>query len=141
MMAESGDKRKDLHYPAVRKSFLARARGWGSAKEGIRHWRWQRISAIALVPLSLWFVLTLLSMDGLDYGQARAVVRAPLGLCLMGLFLGSLAFHAVLGIEVVIEDYVAGKALRSILLMLARFAVWFLAAAGFAALLTIAFGQ
>ena len=85
---------------------LARVRGHGSAKEGPRHWWAQRMSAVALIPLTLWFVASLLSLATADYALVVEWVRQPLVTVLLVLLLGALFYHAQLGIQVVFEDYV-----------------------------------
>ena len=85
---------------------LARARGLGSAKEGSHHWWHQRLTAIALVPLSLWFVFSLISMVGADYMTVVYWLRLPFVSVLLILFIVFLFYHTVLGLQVVIEDYI-----------------------------------
>ena len=85
---------------------LARARGLGSAKEGSHHWWHQRLTAIALVPLSLWFIFSLISMVGADYMTVVYWLRLPFVSVLLILFIVFLFYHTVLGLQVVIEDYI-----------------------------------
>ena len=85
---------------------LARVLGTGSAKEGTGHWWWQRLTAIALVPLGLWFVVSLLTLVGSDHGAAVQWLRSPLQAALMVLFVAVAFWHAILGLQVVVEDYV-----------------------------------
>ena len=88
------------------RSPLARAIGLGSAKEGVEHWWLERVSAIALVPLTLWFVASIIAHTGSDYATFIAWLRTPLATILMVLLLISLFYHTALGLQVVIEDYV-----------------------------------
>ena len=85
---------------------LARARGLGSAKAGVGHWWVQRITATALIALGLWFVCTVVALLGSDYEQARAALAEPWNAVLMILFVCTAFWHAQLGLQVVIEDYV-----------------------------------
>ncbi|MBL8298975.1 MAG: succinate dehydrogenase, hydrophobic membrane anchor protein [Rhodanobacteraceae bacterium] len=85
---------------------LKTVRGLGSARSGTRHFIVQRITAVALVPLSCWFVWLALSLVHLDYAGARALIAQPLHAVLMVAFVGSVFWHAQLGLQVVIEDYV-----------------------------------
>jgi len=85
---------------------LGKVRGLGSAKEGVEHWWWQRLTAIALVPLTLWFAWSAICLAGADYGAAREFFASPWRATLMIIFLGALLFHGQLGLQTVIEDYV-----------------------------------
>lgn len=85
---------------------LKTVRGLGSARGGTHHFIVQRITAVALVPLSLWFVWLALSLIHLDYAGARALVAHPLNAVLLAAFVISVFWHAQLGLQVVIEDYV-----------------------------------
>ena len=91
---------------AVMRSMLSRARGLGSAKSGTAHWWAQRVTAIALVPLALWFVATIIQLSH----QPRAAVlhwgAHPLNAALLLALLVALLHHMQLGLVVVIEDYV-----------------------------------
>jgi succinate dehydrogenase / fumarate reductase membrane anchor subunit len=120
------------------RSELGRVRGLGSAKEGVHHWWAQRVSAIALIPLSLWFVASIVCLTDVDRATALQWLGSPVTLGLMSLFLIALVYHAVLGLQVVIEDYIHAKAAKLILLLLIQFAGIGLVAAGIIALLLIA---
>jgi len=85
---------------------LAQAIGLGSAKEGVGAWWAERVSAVALVPLTLWFVASIIAHSGSDYATFIAWLRAPLTTVLMVLLLIALFHHTALGLQVVIEDYV-----------------------------------
>ena len=85
---------------------LGRVKGLGSAKEGVGHWRLQRLTALALVPLSLWFVLSLLCMFGDSYAEVVAWVSAPHVTVLLIALSAALFWHLQLGLQVVVEDYV-----------------------------------
>src|SRR5437660_11755026 len=88
------------------RSPLGRAVGLGSAKEGVEHWWRQRLTAVALLPLALWFVAALLGHLGGDHANAASWIGSPLPAILMILLVGASAYHAALGTQVVIEDYV-----------------------------------
>src|SRR5271166_6333919 len=88
------------------RSPLGRVVGLGSAKEGVEHWWMQRLTAVALIPLALWFVISLIAHLGGDLGSAVAWIGAPVPAILMILLLGATFYHAALGVQVVIEDYV-----------------------------------
>jgi succinate dehydrogenase / fumarate reductase membrane anchor subunit len=104
------------------RSALYNVRGLGSAKDGTRHWWMQRVTAAALVPLGLWLAVSLARVAGMDYQQARAWMASPLVAVLMLATLWALFYHAKLGLQVVIEDYVRAKGTRMALLVLVNFA-------------------
>jgi len=85
---------------------LKRVRGLGSAKSGTDHFIVQRVTAVALIPLALWIIYFALELLRADYAQARALVHQPLNAVLLIAFVIALFWHAQLGLQVVIEDYV-----------------------------------
>jgi succinate dehydrogenase / fumarate reductase membrane anchor subunit len=119
------------------RSDLGRVRGLGSAKEGVQHWWMQRVTAIALIPLSLWFVACIVFLLDVDRATAVDWLGSPVTLGLMSLFLVALVYHAVLGLQVVIEDYIHSHAAKIVLLLLIQFAGIALAATGIIAMLMI----
>ena len=84
---------------------IARVRGLGSAKSGTEHFWWQRVTGIALVPLSLWMMVSLIAIAGADYETARDFVGSPIVAVLLICLIVALFHHAQLGMQVVIEDY------------------------------------
>ena len=102
---------------------LARVRGLGSARRGTLHWWRQRLSAVALLPLSLWFIYELTTLNSLEYGAARAWAAAPATAVLLALFIPTLFYHAQAGLQVVVEDYVKSEGLKLALLVLMKFMV------------------
>ena len=121
----------------ILRSELGRVRGLGSAKEGVQHWWMQRMTALALIPLSLWFVATLVFLADTDHATAIWWLGSPLTLGLMSLFLVALVYHAVLGLQVVIEDYIHSHAAKLVLLLLVQAAGIALGAAGIVSMLII----
>jgi succinate dehydrogenase / fumarate reductase, membrane anchor subunit len=113
-------KREDMRTP------LARAIGLGFAKDGAHHWWMQRVSAIALVPLTVWFIAAIIAATGADYTAFVAWMRNPITDILMGLLLIALFYHAALGLQVVVEDYVhsAAKFAAMITVRLVLFHAW-----------------
>jgi succinate dehydrogenase / fumarate reductase, membrane anchor subunit len=120
------------------RSPLARANGLGSAKEGVREWWAERVSAVALVPLTLWFAASIIAHSGGDYATFIAWMRTPLPATLMILLLIALFHHTALGLQVVIEDYVHSGA-KFVWVMAVRLGCFALATAGVVATLHIAF--
>jgi len=123
------------------RSPLGRALGLGSAKEGVTHWWAQRVTAVALVPLSLWFVASVVALAGADRAAILAWLHAPLAAILMVLLLLALLYHWALGLQVVIEDYIHAEWVKISALMLNQFVAIALAIAGIFAVLRIAFGS
>lgn len=114
---------------------LANARGLGSAKEGFHHWWAQRLTAVALVPLCLWFVFSLASCVGAnDHAKIIEWLQSPITATLMVLFLFALFYHAALGLQVVIEDYITCNFVKIGLIVGAKFLAAF---AGLAAILAV----
>lgn len=119
---------------------LARVRGYGSAKSGAHHWWAQRLSAIALVPLLLWFVASLVFIATADYTTAADWVRSPYNSALLILLIGALFYHAQLGMQVVFEDYISTPWLQVASIILVRFLAMLLAVIAIVAALSIALG-
>lgn len=122
------------------RSSLGRARGLGSAKEGIGHWWAQRLSAIALVPLSVWFVIAAVSLVGADYDTFQSWLAVFGNSLLMILTVIVLFYHAALGMQVVIEDYVHHPFWTPALLIGVRFGLFALAASSVLAVVLVAMG-
>jgi succinate dehydrogenase / fumarate reductase, membrane anchor subunit len=85
---------------------IAKARGLGSAKAGLHHWWVQRTTAVALALLTPWFIYLMVSTIGLDAQTVRAALSSPLNSILLVVFSISLFWHAALGLQVVVEDYI-----------------------------------
>jgi succinate dehydrogenase / fumarate reductase membrane anchor subunit len=118
---------------------LARVRGLGAAREGVGHWWAQRVSALLLIPLVLWFVTALLAHVGADQAAVAAWLGQPVTYGLMLVLLGAVFWHAALGLQVVIEDYVHGAAAKLLLILLSKASCLGLFLAGFVSLSEIAF--
>jgi succinate dehydrogenase / fumarate reductase membrane anchor subunit len=119
---------------------LGRVLGLGSAKEGAHHWWVQRVSSVALVPLSVWLVWALLALPGFDHASVTAWIQGPVNAVLLSLFIGVSVWHSQLGVQVVVEDYVHGHALKIATLLLVSFLHVLAGALGVFAVLRIAFG-
>ena len=118
---------------------LARARGLGAAKHGAGHWVAERVSSIALVPLSLWGVYAVLQLAGLDYVGAAAWIAHPLNATLMGLLAVVSFQHMHSGMRVIIEDYYQGGE-RALLLLGNLFVCVLLGALAVFSILKVALG-
>lgn len=122
------------------RSPLGKVLGSGAAGRGVHHWWLQRLTSLALVPLSIWFVVSLLALPSLDYATVAGWMRGSLTALLLILMLLAGAWHSQLGLRVVIEDYVHGPGSRTLLVVLTLFANLLLAAAGILAVLRVVFG-
>jgi len=101
---------------------LARVRGQGSSGGGSHHWRSQRYSALVLLLLTTWILWLGVSLAGADYATASAAMSSPVNAVMAILLAGAVFYHAQLGLQVVIEDYVHIAALEFVLLIFVRFA-------------------
>jgi succinate dehydrogenase / fumarate reductase membrane anchor subunit len=122
------------------RSALGRARGLGSAKEGMHHWWAQRLTALALIPLTVWFVVSLIGLVGADYQEFVHWLANLVNATAMILFLAIAFHHAQLGLQVVLEDYVSNHALRITGVIVAKFLCAGLAAFSIVSTLIVAFG-
>jgi succinate dehydrogenase / fumarate reductase membrane anchor subunit len=122
------------------RSPLRQAVGLGSAKSGTAHWWAQRVSAVALVPLALWFIFSLLLLPNLDYATARAWLQVPTTGFLAILLVGVIAYHSYLGTVVIVEDYAHEEGFKVLGLLLLRFVHVLAAGAAIFAILRVAFG-
>ena len=122
------------------RSPLGRVLGLGSAKDGTGHWWAQRVSAVALIPLTLWFLLTLLSLPSLDYRTMRTWLSFPMSGLLAVLLVAVLTYHSYLGTTEVIEDYVHSAGMKLLSLLLLRFLYVLAGGASIFAILRVAFG-
>lgn len=120
------------------RSPLGRVLGMGSAKDGTGHWWSQRVSAVALIPLTLWFLCSLLMLPDLDYVTVRTWLSLPISGFLAALLLGVLSYHSYLGTTVVVEDYVHGAGMKLLWSLLLRFLYVLVCGAGIFAILRVA---
>ncbi len=119
---------------------LGRVRGLGSAKEGVSHWWAQRLTAIALVPLVLWFVVSVISLAGADHATVRAWAGGPIVATLLVAMIVAVFFHAKLGLQVVLEDYIHHEGTRVTAIVVMQGAVFLVGLAGVIAVLKLALG-
>lgn len=109
-------------------------------KAASRHWIVQRLTAIALIPLTLWFLVSLFLLPDLDFGTARAWVAEPVNALLLGLMTVILCWHSLLGVQVVVEDYVHHRGANVTTLRLSTFLHFLSGAAALLSVLKIATG-
>ena len=122
------------------RSPLSRVLGLGSAKDGTAHWWAERVTAIALVPLTLWFVFSLLMLPGLGYDTVRIWLSFPMTGFLAVLLIAVMTYHSYLGTTVIVEDYVSANGMKVLSLMLLRFVHVLAGGAAIFAILRVAFG-
>lgn len=124
------------HHRQLR-SKLGRVRGLGSTREGVHHWWAQRMSAMALLPLSLWFIYSLISLTGSDYYAFQTWASEFGNSVFLVLFLVAMFHHAQLGLQVVIEDYVHSELWKMGMLLFVKYGSVLFAASGIFAVLKI----
>jgi len=127
------------HETQIMQSKLGRVRGLGSAKDGTHHWWMQRVTALALIILSVWFVGSMLAFIGADRSTVMGWVALPWNAIMIALFTVTAIYHGSLGLQVVIEDYVHGHGKKILLLVLIRFIMVLASAMTLFAVLKIAF--
>ena len=117
---------------------LGRAQGLGSAKSGVAHFWHQRLTAIALVPLTIWFVWAVARYTGAPHHEVIAFLENPFNAAAMLLFILAGLYHMTLGIQVVIEDYIERESTKLALLIFTNFAAFVVGAVSVIAVLRIA---
>lgn len=120
---------------------LGRVRGLGSNHEGSHHFWVQRLSGIALVPLILWFVIAGIGMVGADLATFKAWVGTHYNPLLLILLILTMFHHAQLGLQVIIEDYIHGEAIKFTSLILMKFAVYLIGGCAIFAVIRLTFGS
>jgi succinate dehydrogenase / fumarate reductase, membrane anchor subunit len=104
----------------IMRSQLGQVRGLGSAKSGAAHWWAQRLTAMALVPLTLWFIYAALRLVGAPHQELQAWIAGPVPVVLLIALVLATFYHLSLGLQVVIEDYVHAEPARLIMLLLTK---------------------
>jgi len=119
---------------------LANVLGLGSAKTGSHHWWMQRISAIALIPLTFWMVAFIKQLSDADHSQISAWLAEPLNSLLAVSFVIAAFYHAALGLQTVVEDYVQNEAYKITSIWIIKLGFLFLALASLLSILRIILG-
>jgi succinate dehydrogenase / fumarate reductase membrane anchor subunit len=122
------------------RSPLKASRGLGAAKDGTHHWVVQRLSAIALIPLSIWFVYALLTAIMADVSAAKQFVAQPINAILLFLLVEAMLYHGALGVQVVVEDYIHKPCCKITTLVVVKLGTVVLMAAAALAIGKIALG-
>lgn len=123
------------------RSDLSRVLGLGSAHAGVHHWWHQRLSAIAIIPLGLWFVTALLGHMHDDYIDLKTWIQSPFVTVLLVSLLAAMFYHAKLGLQVVIEDYVHVEIVKVLALAAMKLGCVFGALLGIVSVLKLSFGM
>ena len=118
---------------------LKKAKGLGAAHDGVEHWLSQRITAIALVPLVLWLVFSIIALQGASYAQFTAWMATPINAVLMILTIIAVMKHAALGTQVIVEDYISCPCMKKAMLIGLKLAFFALGTACIFSVLKIAF--
>lgn len=119
---------------------LKKAKGFGSASDGTHHFWVQRITALALIPLTLWFGFSLALLPQADYAHVIGWLQNPINAILLILFLLVSFHHGQLGMQVIIEDYIASTPVKLTALILTKLAAFLFAAIGIFAIVKISLG-
>lgn len=119
---------------------LAKARGRGSAKSGVHHWYAQRASALFLIVLIAWLIYAMFRLAGADHATSAQFIAQPLNAAFLVMLLVTLLYHAMLGLQVVIEDYVHQPVLEGVLHFVTRAGAFFGMALGIIHVLKLALG-
>lgn len=125
---------KDIRSP------LARARNHGAAKTGTHHWWMQRVTAIALIPLTLWMLSCLECLITGHYTQFIEWLKSPFVAIALSLFIITSFYHAALGLQVIIEDYIHKKSAKITCLLFSQFTLFILGVICIFSILKINFG-
>jgi len=122
------------------RSYLGRSRGLGAANEGVHHWWMQRLTGVALVPLTIWFVFAAAGIASADLAEFKAWVGRHGNPVMLILLTIAMFHHTVLGMQVVIEDYVHSETAKVISLMAVKLLAWLCGASCIFAVLRLTFG-
>lgn len=125
----------------LNRSIRAKVHAQASTRSGANDWLAERLTSVALVPLSLWFVLSAVGLSGADHAQARDWLSTPFNTTAMILFVVTLFWHTQLGVRVIIEDYVHHEFTKFVSLMLVDFAAVALGLASVVAVLKVSLGS
>jgi succinate dehydrogenase / fumarate reductase membrane anchor subunit len=123
---------------ATLRSPLGRVRGMGSAKSGSHHWWMQRVTSIALLPLTIWFILSLATSAGMSHAEVLLWIGQPFNAVLLLALIGLTFHHTAAGLQVIIEDYTNQEWLKIGLILATKGICWLLGIAAALAVLRIA---
>ena len=119
---------------------ISRVKGLGSAKEGVTHWWRQRLTALLMLPLVLFLVICIASLPHADHATFTAWIASPLVTVALVVLLGAVFYHAQLGLQVILEDYVSSHSVRTACIIGVGLLCLILAVVGVISVLKIALG-
>ncbi len=119
---------------------IARARGLGPGHAGVHHWTVQRLTALSNVPLVLWFIFSAVALSGATYAETVEWLASPVTATLMILLVISVFYHAKLGLQVIVEDYVHHQGAKMAALAALTLVMFGLAVACIVATLRVSLG-
>jgi succinate dehydrogenase / fumarate reductase membrane anchor subunit len=111
----------------IMRSPLGRARGLGSARQGSHHWLMHRLTSVALIPLTLWFIYSVIHMSGASHQQVIDWMSSPYVLAMLLSLVVATFHHLAAGLQVVIEDYLHQEPAKTVALLAVKGACWLLA--------------
>ena len=123
------------------RSHLARVRGLGSSNDGVGHWWAQRVTGIALVPLTIWFIFSAIGLAGADLAEFKTWVGTHANPVLLTLLIFTMFHHGQLGLQVVIEDYVSCEKAKLTLLIATKFTAIIFGGYSIFAVMRLTFGD
>ncbi len=106
------------------RSDTKKVKGLGTAKHGFSHWWMQRMTAALMLPLGIWFVVSLMRLESLSPDVVMQWLYNPVPAILMALWSITVVYHASLGLQVVIEDYIHNKSVALVMMTLVKFAMF-----------------
>jgi succinate dehydrogenase / fumarate reductase membrane anchor subunit len=115
---------------------LGKVKGLGSAKDGTHHWWMQRVTALGLIPLVMWFVVTILKITLGDAATLVEIIRSPINLVMLILFVITSIYHGMLGMQVIVEDYVHCESYKFAIIILLKFVSIFSGLIGLTSIIT-----
>ncbi len=116
---------------------LSKVKGLGSAKSGTEHFMMQRVSALALIPLAIWFCLSLALLPNANYASIITWLSSPFNAVLLIVTLIAGFYHGALGIQTILEDYISSHGKRTIAIIISNLLLFFFAALGIYSVLKI----
>lgn len=122
------------------RSSLSRARGLGSAKTGSQHWWAERMTSLALFPMTIWIIYSIVAGVGADYIAFKDWVSQPGTLTILVIYFGTLFWHVALGLTVVVEDYVHDKTMEVALIIAVKFGCVFFGVFSIVSILKVGIG-